>query len=231
MKYKFLNTNLAVGLILTGCTKNSQRIAHAKNLYQQSLVAAEKNQREALILVDKSLELDQTPQSMALKATLLYQIGSYQESLKLFEQIRQHPRASKTLLADISNNYACNLLAVGNLAKAREVWLELTQNRFYLSPEVAWFNLGLLAYSQVPQKKKYSPSEINLLQQAGRDFGQALKLNTDYIDCLFYLSLTLMRLQRYEEAQQSLVQIIGIMPEHTQAHELLKQLEKKSRTR
>ena len=224
MKCKLVNTNLAICLILTACTKNGQRIAQAKNFYQQSLIASESNNREALILVDKSLELDHAPRAQALKATLLYQIGQYQNSLKLFEQIRQNSRTPKTLLADISNNYACNLLAVGNIAQASQVWLELTQNRFYLSPEVAWFNLGLLTYSQIPEKPKYDLNEINLLQQAGRDFQQAIKLNSDYIDSLLYLSLTLIRLQRYEEARQDLIQIIGIMPDHTQAKQLLKQL-------
>ncbi len=209
-------------LLLTACG-NKKKLNNnlAKNYYQQSLVAAEKNKREALALVDKSIKIDPTPRAYALKATLLYQIGDYRESLKLFEKVIHERAASVHLKTDVSNNYACNLLVLGQTEKAKQTWFDLTNNRHYLSPEVAWFNLGLLEYSLVPEKKNLTPKEKNQLQAAEQYFRKAVKINQDYIDSYYYLVLTLIRLERLAEAKQTLIQVIGIMPEHQNAQNLL----------
>lgn len=232
MKHYLVIINLILCLTLSNCAKkNVTNINLAKNYYQQSLEAAEKNKREALVLIDKSLQLDPTPRSYALKATLLYQINNYQESLSLFEKVINDKNAPTTLKMDISNNYACNLLVLGETDKARSIWLDLTSNRFYLSPEVAWFNLGLLEFATVPQNTKPNPTEIEQLQKAAAYFKKAIHASHDYIDAYFYLAITLIQLEEFDDAKNQLVEIIGIMPEHKRAMELLKTVDKLKRQR
>lgn len=222
MKQKFIILNLLC-FLLGACTKKPKNNHLAKNYFQQSVLAAEKNKREALSLVEQSLKLDPTPRAYALKATLLYQIGKYEESLSLFEKVIKEKSTPLHLKADVSNNYACNLLVLGQIDKAKDVWLELTDNRYYISPEVAWFNLGLLDFGSIPNQPGTlsKPNKLKL-EQAVNYFKKAIKLNTDYIDSYYYLSLALVRLNRLEEAKESLIQIIGIMPEHQGAQNLMK---------
>lgn len=213
-------------ICLTSCSKKKGENPLAKNYYQQSLIAAEKNKREALVLIDKSISIEPTPRAYALKATLLHQINKYPESLELFEKVLQDPAAPATLKTDVSNNYACTLIALGQPEKAQEIWLGLTEDRFYLSPEVAWFNLGLLQLNGISQSATLSKKDTDQLEKAVTYFNKALKLNNDYIDCYYYLSLILIRLKRFEEAKQNLIQIVGLMPEHENAKELLHSIDK-----
>ena len=226
MKQKFIIIQLTL-ILLTACNKKKPNNNLAKNYFQQSLVAAEKNKREALVLIDQSINADPTPRAYALKATLLYQIGNYQESLALFEKLMNNKSTPVHLKTDISNNYACNLLAVGQIEKAKKIWLDLTTDRYYLSPEVAWFNLGLLELASVPQDPSpLSPENRKKLESAEIFFRKATKLNQDYLDSYFYLSIVLARLDKLEEAKQELIQVVGIMPEHKNAQDLLLSLDK-----
>lgn len=226
MKQNFIIITISL-LFLTGCAKKkTTNSTLAKNYFQQSLIAAERNKREALVLIDQSLNIDPTPRAYALKATLLYQIGEYQDSLKLFEKVINEKSASATLKTDVYNNYACNLIMVGDTAKAKQTWLELANNRHYLSPEVAWFNLGLLECSSVAEKKELTKAEKNKLELALSYFRKATKINNDYIDCYYYISLTLIRLNQLEQAKQELIHVVGIMPEHQNAQNLLVYIDK-----
>lgn len=230
MKQKIIILNIAI-FLLTACgNKKNQKSGLAKNYFQQSLIAAEKNKREALALIDKSLEADPTPRSYALKAMLLYQIGHYQESLILFEKVINEKATPPALKTDAYNNYACNLLMVGQNQKAKKVWLDLTENRHYLSPEVAWFNLGhleLLEFTSQPKKAKLDPKDQEKLGLAINYFKNAVQINGDYIDAFYYLSIALIYLERLHEARQVLIQVVGIMPEHENAQKLLQELSQK----
>lgn len=230
MKQKIIILNVAL-LLLTACgNKKNQKAALAKNYFQQSLIAAEKNKREALALIDKSLDADPMPRSYALKAMLLYQIGHYQESLGLFEKVINEKATPSHLKTDAYNNYACNLLMVGQTEKAKKTWLDLTNNRYYLSPEVAWFNLGhleLLEFTQQPRQGELSKAEQEKLILAANYFKNAVQINSDYIDGYYYLSIALIYLERLHEAKQALIQIIGIMPEHENAQKLMQDLNQK----
>lgn len=226
MKKNFIIITILI-CFLTACNKKKTNSTVAKNYFQQSLVAAEKNKREALALVDQSIAAEQTPRAYALKATLLYQTGNYQESLRLFEKLMQDKSTPAHLKTDVSNNYACNLLAVGKNEKAKEIWLGLTTNRYYLSPEVAWFNLGLLELASVPERPlPLLEEEQKQLEQAEVYFRKAVKINQDYLDGYFYLSITLIRLNKLDEAKQELIHVIGIMPEHQNAQNLLLTIDK-----
>ncbi len=221
MKHTYSITLLTCSLMLVACVGRKKPNPNlAKNLYQQSLVASEKNKREALVLIDQSLAIEPTSRAYALKATLLYQIGEYQESLKIFEKVIQDRSTPAPLKADVSNNYACTLLAIGQIEQARQTWLKLAENRFYLSPEVAWFNLGLLELGNSSKKK----ANKGQLAQAEVYFKKALKINPDYIDAHYYLAQTLILLNRKQEAKDCLAQIIGTMPEHQAAKQMMHKL-------
>lgn len=226
MKQNFILMTIALCL-LTACNKKKTNSTVAKNYFQQSLAAAEKNKREALALVDQSIDAEPTPRALALKATLLYQTGNYQESLTLFEKLMNDKSTPAHLKTDVSNNYACNLLAVGKTEKAKKIWLDLTTNRYYLSPEVAWFNLGLLDLASTPEQPLPLPqADQKKLEQAEMYFRKAVKINQDYLDGYFYLSITLIRLNKLDEAKQELIHVIGIMPEHQNAQNLLLTIDK-----
>ena len=230
MKQKIIIVNLACCLLLVACGKKRPNSSLAKNYFQQSLIAAEKNKREALVLIEQSIKTEPTPRAYALKATLLYQIGEYQESLKLFENIVNDKSTPIYLKTDVSNNFACNLLALGQIDKAEAVWQNLAEDRHYLSPEVAWFNLGLLELARVPEKQTtLTKKEKSHLEKAETYFRKANKINQDYIDSYYYLTLALIRLNRLDEAKQEVVQIIGIMPEHKNAKNLLTTIDKLKR--
>jgi len=230
MKQKFIILNTAL-FLLTACgNKKNQKAALAKNYFQQSLIAAEKNKREALALIDKSLDIDPTPRSYALKAMLLYQIGHYKESLILFEKVINEKATPAHLKTDAYNNYACNLLMLGDSEKAKKTWLDLTENRHYLSPEVAWFNIGhleLLEFTSQPKKELLNKADQEKLALAANYFKNAIRINSDYIDAYYYLAVALIYLDYLVEAKQNLIQIIGIMPEHESAQKLLQNLNQK----
>jgi len=226
MKQNLIILNLVL-FLLPACSKKKVNNSVAKNYFQQSLIAAEKNKREALVLIDQSIEAEPTPRAYALKATLLYQTNNYAESLALFEKLMNDKTTPAHLKTDVSNNYACNLLAMGKIDKAKSIWLDLTNNRFYLSPEVAWFNLGLLELASVPEKSEpLSTEDKAKLELAEVYFRKAVKINQDYLDGYFYLSITLIRLNKLEEAKQELIHVIGIMPEHQNAQNLLITIDK-----
>lgn len=226
MKQNFIILSIILSF-LTACNKKKTNSTVAKNYFQQSLMAVEKNKREALALIDQSIDAEPTPRAYALKATLLYQTGNYQESLALFEKLMHDKSTPVHLKTDVSNNYACNLLAVGKIEKAKKIWLDLTTNRYYLSPEVAWFNLGLLELASVPERPQPLPeAEQKQLEKAEMYFRKAVKINQDYLDGYFYLSITLIRLNKLDEAKQELINVIGIMPEHQNAQNLLITIDK-----
>jgi tetratricopeptide (TPR) repeat protein len=230
MKQKFIILNATLFLLTACANKKNQKAGLAKNYFQQSLIAAEKNKREALALIDKSIDADPTPRSYALKAMLLYQIGHYQESLVLFEKVINEKATPASLKTDAYNNYACNLLMVGQAEKAKKIWLDLTQNRHYLSPEVAWFNLGhleLLEVTSQPKKTVLDKNDHEKLTVATNYFKNSIQINSDYIDAYYYLSIALIYLEHFAEAKQTLIQVVAIMPEHENAQKLLQELNNK----
>ncbi|HLB40930.1 MAG TPA: tetratricopeptide repeat protein [Candidatus Babeliales bacterium] len=205
---------LIISLVgLSGCgQRRSPKSSLAYNYYHQALVAAEKNPREALDLIEKSL-LEQTlPRALVFKATLLFQVEKYLESVTLFEKIISDKRIPPTLKTDAKNNYACVLVALGKLAAAEELWRSLTADRHYLSPEVAWLNIGLLKLNQQDYRA------------AAQAFNQALRIANDYVDAYYYLALVLTRLHEWQTARQTLHNLLNIVPDHAAAQKLLSEI-------
>ncbi len=215
MKTNFLQILLFLSFFLSGCSVKKDRSNLAHNYYQQALVAAEKNPREALALLEKSLSEQIIPRALIFKATLLFQTKEYAESLTLFEKIIKDKSYPETLQTDALNNYACLLINLNKLDQAEKIWQELINNKHYLSPEVAWFNIGLLNLNR------------QLYNKAAHAFNSAIRIASDYIDAYYYLTVTLMKMQEWELARKTVIELIGQIPEHQSALELLEQIDQK----
>ncbi len=190
------------------------------------LEAEEKNFKKALQLVDKSIQESPTPQAYALKATLFYQINEFQESVSLFKKIIRDKETPATIKADIMNNYSCALLASGQKEEAKENWRILTKDKNYLSPEVAWFNLGLLDFYEASEKGFIPELSKTKLANALKNFSNAVAIASEYIDAYFYLGLTYLKLKDYERAREVVINLITKEPKHEAARLLLEEINK-----
>lgn len=219
MKTKFLQILLILLFFLSGCSSKKDRSNLAHNYYHQALVAAEKNPREALDLLEKSLNEQVIPRALIFKATLLFQTKDYAESLTLFEKIIKDKSYPETLQTDALNNYACLLITLNRTEQAEKIWQELINNKHYLSPEVAWFNIGLLNLNR------------QLYNKAAHAFNSAIRIAYDYVDAYYYLTITLMSMGEWELARKTVTELIGQAPEHQAAIELLTQIDQKLKTK
>lgn len=204
-------TIIFLSVALAGCSKQKKEtkpLAH--NLFEQSHIEAEDQRyKHALQLVNKSIKVDPTPQALAHKATLLYRLNDFEGSLALFEKIINHNDATETLKADSKNNYACLLNQMGKTKEAEKIWLELSCDKNYLTPEVAFFNLGLLSLTK------------NDIVNAINNLKRATLLSPDYIDAFYYLAVAYMHIGNYKDAHQAATTIISFVPEHQAAQEII----------
>jgi tetratricopeptide (TPR) repeat protein len=227
MKNKqFYNLFIVLSILQTSCKKN-QNLNLAKSYYEQSMLEAEEQRfQEAMQLVNKSLEITSLPQALALKASLFYQNKEYKESLAIFKQILKEKNIPSTLKADITNNIACINLALGNLSTAKNIWLGLTVNPNYVSPEVAWFNLGMLEFSQGCMNKDLIQSRQQI-KNSQIYFSKAISIANEYVDAYFYLATSYMQLKDYKSAKDILVNLLSITPDHEPAHKLMEEINRR----
>ena len=207
--------------LVASCAKKTNYLL-SKNLYEQSLLESKnKNFNRALQLVNEAIAKYKNPQAEAQKAILLYQLGKYNESMALFKTLIKDAKISPTIKTDIQNNYACTLLNLNKVSEAKEIWLNLTTQTNYLSPEVAWYNIGLLELLE--SKKLIDPKKA--LIEAENAFINALKISKEYIDAQFYLAITQIMLDKKEAARKNLIELITSTPEHTSAQAVLNSLD------
>lgn len=204
---------------LPSCTRKSpkQRILIAQSYLRQGLVEVQHRQyKKAINLINRSLDCHKTIEALALKATLLYQIGLFTESIALFENLINDTTVSLPLKADILNNYACVLSNSNKRDDAEKIWRALIHNEHYLTHEVAWYNIGRLKY------------DMHDFAQARIYFDHAVHISPDYIDALWYSALCSYALKEYSLARKRVFTIIEFAPNHRAAHELLEQLSRQS---
>lgn len=218
---------------LFSCAKKPANKSLALDYVKEASVEAQAgNYQKALYLADQAYAINPAAHILALKATLLYQLKHFQESLKLFKKIIDDKNTPKQVRADVMNNYACNLLCLNKVEEAKKIWQELTLNKDYLSPEVAWFNLGLIEFSDALQAKT-AEEETKKLQanirfaRAMQNFQQAISIAQHYIDAYYYLALCQEQLQQFTAARESLLFILSTVPQHTAASALLERIDKK----
>lgn len=157
--------------------------------------------KRALVHVDQALAQDQKPEFYAFKATLLFKLGSYNDSEKCFKMaLAASP--GQDLRAEIMNNYACLLAHRGDVVRAQAIWTGLGSNTAYQTPEVAWVNIG----------KTYV--EAKNFVQARDVFAKAAHIAPSYVDAHFYLASTALALEQYALAQRELGVVLALEPEH-----------------
>lgn len=212
---------ICIAILLTACAPK-QNFRLSKNLYDQSLLEfKQKNLKKSLQLVNEALEKYKTPQALSHKAILLYQIGKPNESAQIFKQVLNDSKLPPSLKPDILNNYACSLLSLNKKLEAKKIWQDLTTDANYLSPEVAWYNIGLL---ELMDAKNKIPNQ-SYLEKAEESFTNAINIAKEYIDAMFYLAITQIMLEKNQEGKQTLIELITIAPEHTSAKYILTKLD------
>jgi len=239
MKKKFAAIILALASILVGCVArnaNKKREMAQSYFTQASLdinVYNEKNDsdslRKALNNIDQSINYHPTIPARGLKATLLFQLGKLQESRQLFEELLKEKTLAKAKRADTMNNYAIVLYQLGSTDIAQQIWRDLVNNPHYISPELAYFNLGYIQLNEAAhaqaQQNQFSAEQH--LTTSISFFRQAVAISREYIDAYFFMGQALIGLKKLDEARDCYQSILAINPEHTSAHEMLKSLEKK----
>jgi|GEM_PF-1112320 len=247
MKKEFVA--IFIAFLLASCGGSAQtRRRIAKNHYKQAAtemrIFYEKNDihalRKSLNEIDKALELHPIPQTFGLKGTILLQLGELKESLPCFERVFNNKKVAKSKQSDARNNYATALYQLGRVDEARSIWLNIVNNPHYISPEVAYFNLGFMELNEAlkvankqdnPEKPKSTQENINAyLEQSAMYFKQAIAISKDYIDAIFFLGRTLIALNRLKEAKDCYMSILIINPNHEAAQSFLNHVEKKMAT-
>jgi len=215
--------SLTLVLLTPSCAR--QRHNTVEKYYQEAAQSADAHDfKKALGLAQKAAALEPSPRALAFKATLLYQNGKLQESKKTFELALQQKNISPLIKTTILNNYAAVLVPLGERKKAKQIWQELVNNKFYTTPEVAWVNLGLLAWEESKRHKKNLQQSRQEELNALHCFAKAISLEPTYVDAYFFRAQIFMRQKRNIEAVQALKKVVALAPAHAQAKKMLQRI-------
>lgn len=206
--------------LLAGCGKRPQQRAAEPLLQQANLEVGARNFHRALNLVEEALAIERTPQARALHGNLLYILGHTERAAQEFLDLAEDPKIKPAMRADLLNNAASALYRANKTNEAIKLWQELTTDRSYITPEVAWLNLGLahldLAGKSLDSEHRY--------QQAARYFEQALKISPDYVDALFYAAYTYSLEANWQRAHQLLDKLLTESPDHQLGQQLMQEV-------
>lgn len=202
-------------LILTSCGGgNSNNHALAASYIKQSIIEAEThNYKKSLQLVNKALESEKKPHYLAMKATLLFQIGDAPGSINLFKELIAHKETPTTVRAEAKNNLACVYISIKKKKEAEQLWNELLDDPDYISPEVLYLNLALVKI------------DSHDFAQATNLLYKALNHAPEYIDALYYLAYTQKELKEYAKALKTIDMLTNYVANHPEAIRLKKQIE------
>jgi tetratricopeptide (TPR) repeat protein len=239
MKKKFVIFFSAI--MLCACSgKKQKQVLLAKNHYRQAAnemqTFFEKNDtaalRRALNEIDASIEHDPAPHTFGLKGTILLQLGELNACLPCFEHVFNNKKVAKSKRADAQNNYATALYQLNRTQEAQQTWINLTTNPHYISPEVAYFNLGLTHLNEALKKSHdqhtYTQKDVyHSLEYSITYFRQALSISKEYIDALFFLGQALIARGRLPEARDCYISLLISSPHHKNAQSILNLIEKK----
>lgn len=226
---------LALALASCGGSRYKKRQT-ALNHYKQASLEVKDFQdkhdfsalHKALDNIDKSLAVYETANARALKGTILLQLGYLDESITIFERIVSEKSTPKAKRADAQNNLATALYQHGNNKRALALWHELAHNAHYISPEVAYYNLGYAMLNEACKAAQQNDSAARSthLQQAAQYFTNAIAVSREFIDAHFYLANTLLALNQPDSAREHLLTILTINPDHAPAQKMLDYLAK-----
>lgn len=161
----------------------------------------EQHYRKALAHIDIAITQERNPLYLAQKATLLFLLGSVDESVRYFNEALALPMA-EGVRAEMLNNYACALAKGGDRHRALELFKQLEHDKNYLTPEVALVNQAHIYY----EEKKFVTAKEKLLA--------AINFAPDYLDALYYLGVVCYRAGQYKESLQALDKTIQLESTH-----------------
>jgi tetratricopeptide (TPR) repeat protein len=195
-------------LFLLGC-KNFKK---NKKDYRQALVEIEEgNNHKAILILEEYLKKNFDPQAAALQASLLYTENNYLEGVKILQKALRYTKNSN-LKYDILNNLACGLMILQRQQEAIAIWHQISKEKLYATPELAYFNLGFHEF----RSQNY--------QEANQYFTKCLAFQPQYYDARWYLSLTYVYLKDYQAAKQQLKILENQLPESTGVKSLQNQI-------
>lgn len=178
-------------LLLSACKKNPKNTETL--YYQQALLEIKDgNHHKAINLLEQTLKRNpENIKAAALQGNLFYLEKNYQEAEKVYRQAISKCK-DEALKTDILNNLACTLVILNQLQEAQNIWQNLTNNKYYSTPEVAYFNLGFQEFRAQ-----------NFLE-AKNYLAKSIEIQPSYTDARWYLTLTLYYLKDYQEAKLQL---------------------------
>lgn len=219
--------SVAIACFIIFVSLNGCKQKKSEHYYEQAVLAYEQTDSErALSYLNKGINRTSPPAHSAFKGTILYQLGRFDESRKVFEQLLNNKNIPASLRAEIMNNYACTLNQLGNRFQAELLWQQLTKNNDYATKEVAHFNLGMLSFQDSKKFAKLHPQRAK--KSAGlaiKKFTQALALEPNYTDALFYKAQAYIVSDNRKAAVQLLKKIVREMPDHEGAVQMLREYE------
>jgi len=171
--------------------------------------------RRSLQYITKALSQEVNPCYLAHKATLLFLVGNQEESMEYFNRALSLSMSS-SVRAEILNNYACLLARSGKKEEALRLFMQLENDKAYLTPEVVLVNQAKIYY------------DSGNFEVAKRKLMHAAVVAGDYVDAHYYLALTWHRLQDQENCLKSIERTLALEPEHEGACELLERLRGRS---
>ena len=203
----FISILIMVVIVFSSCArKKNKQLAH--NYYKLAMLELTEDQRtdvsakKALEQLDKALKLVQDSRSLALKATLLFQLNYIEESRSFFERALTLSSSDSRLHAEVMNNYACVLAECNEPEKALSVWRQLEIDKNYLTPEVCMVNQAKLFVKQGDA------------QMAKTILQRAVKIAPQYVDAHYYLALLALKTNDRLLAQEELNMLTFLEPSH-----------------
>ena len=205
---------------IAGCEKQKNNKL-AQNYYKMAMeeLADIKNGKEysckrAIDFVDMAINIDEKPEYLAFKATLLFELGYDEIGENFFDNALSKTKNEK-LRCEILNNKACLLAQVGmfnhdngKVDYAFNVWQDLIYNKDYLTPEVAYFNQSKFYIF----KNNYELAKEKLLR--------AVEISPNYIDAHYYLALVYHNLSDIQAVKNEIQTVLYLFPEHKSAKRL-----------
>lgn len=201
---------IVVGLSACGKKSNEQL---AQTYFKMALMDVAESPdliagcKRALGDIDKALENAQEPEYYALKGTLLFKLGQYEQSEFIFNRALDIT-TDGVLKAEIMNNLACLWAHQGKNDKAAAVWESLKSDIFYKTPEVAMVNLGKLC------------AQKGDMSGADRSLHEAVMIAPSYIDAHYYRALVARQQGKSDVVKQECGIVLTLAPTHEGAQQL-----------
>jgi tetratricopeptide (TPR) repeat protein len=164
--------------------------------------------RKALSHIQEALKYKASAEFFAVKATILFRLGDFEQSCQNFEQALACDDACAKVRASILNNYACLLAQMGKADRALDIFDKLAKDSDYFTPQAAVFNKGKIFFD----KQNY--------EYAVKEFSQAVALAPEYVDAHYFLALAAFNLKNITLTKREIETVLFLEPAHEGAIKL-----------